>query len=153
MTANRPVIFDTSVYVSAVREGPESPPANLLRENIPRTHMVAVVLGELRAGQNDARAKKALDRLERQFRRVGRLISPPASVWSRTGEVLARMRRNHPEMRSKIALLWNDALIAMCARQIGARLVTCNAADFLTIRRFVSFDLQVLSARSETDGT
>jgi predicted nucleic acid-binding protein len=45
-------------------------------------------------------------------------------------------------MRDKIARLWNDALIALSARQIGASVVTGNVGEFELLRRFVRFDLE-----------
>lgn len=40
------------------------------------------------------------------------------------------------------ARLWNDTLIALSARQIGASVVTGNVGDFELLRRFVRFDLE-----------
>jgi predicted nucleic acid-binding protein len=48
-------------------------------------------------------------------------------------------------MRSKIPTLWNDLLIALCARQVGATLVTHDAQDFELLRPYVRFDLHILS--------
>jgi len=45
-------------------------------------------------------------------------------------------------MCDKIARLWNDALIALSARQIGASVVTGNVGHFELLRRFVRFDLE-----------
>jgi predicted nucleic acid-binding protein len=52
--------------------------------------------------------------------------------------------RREPHVRSKVALLWNDALIVLSARQIGATLVTTNLRDFELLRRHVRFDLEPL---------
>lgn len=40
--------------------------------------------------------------------------------------------------------LLNDILIALCARRIGAILVTYNKDDFQLIRRYKDFSLRVL---------
>jgi predicted nucleic acid-binding protein len=39
--------------------------------------------------------------------------------------------------------LLNDVLIALCARRVGATLVTYNRADFQLIRRHVPLALRV----------
>lgn len=36
--------------------------------------------------------------------------------------------------------LWNDALIALSARQIGATVVTRNVRDFALLRRYARFE-------------
>ncbi|MGH7332060.1 MAG: hypothetical protein ACREKS_04780 [Candidatus Rokuibacteriota bacterium] len=52
------------------------------------------------------------------------------------------MRRREPGLRARIASLWNDALIALSARQIGASIITDNVRDFELLRRSVRFDLE-----------
>jgi predicted nucleic acid-binding protein len=47
--------------------------------------------------------------------------------------------------QSKTSTFWNDLLIALCARQVGATVVTHNARDFEMLRRFFRFDLHILS--------
>ena len=51
-------------------------------------------------------------------------------------------RPPEPEFRTKVQGLWNDALIALSARQIGATLVTENLQDFGLLRRYVRFEWQ-----------
>jgi predicted nucleic acid-binding protein len=40
---------------------------------------------------------------------------------------------------------WNDLLIALSARELGAVLVTCNARDFELLRRYIRFELTVVN--------
>lgn len=47
--------------------------------------------------------------------------------------------------RSKLPALLNDVLIALCARRIGARVLTYNGRDFRLIRRHRDFALHVLA--------
>jgi len=53
--------------------------------------------------------------------------------------------KREPRLRSKIPTLWNDLLIALSARQIGAMVVSHNAQDFELLRRYLRFDLHILS--------
>ena len=77
-----------------------------------------------------------------QFDRLGRVVTPDARSWNLAGDVLGDIRRREPGLRAKIASLWNDALIALSARQIGASVVTDNVRDFELLRRSVRFDLE-----------
>ena len=77
-----------------------------------------------------------------QFDRLGRVVTPDARAWNLAGDVLGDIRRREPGLRAKIVSLWNDALIALSARQIGAVIVTDNVRDFELLRRSVRFDLE-----------
>jgi predicted nucleic acid-binding protein len=44
-------------------------------------------------------------------------------------------------VRTKLPGLWNDALIALSARQIGATVVTENLRHFALLRRYARFEL------------
>jgi predicted nucleic acid-binding protein len=145
MERRRPLVFDTSVYVAAIRDGSASAASLHLQANLPWTYLASVVAAELRAGTITPAARRAVDRFGRRARAVGRVVTPTASSWDRAGDTLARIRAQEPHLRSKVTRLWNDVLIALCARQIGARVITCNARDFRLIRRYVIFDLAVLA--------
>jgi predicted nucleic acid-binding protein len=41
-----------------------------------------------------------------------------------------------------VSTLWNDVLIALSARRIGATLVTRNVEDFELLRRYLRFELE-----------
>ncbi len=77
-----------------------------------------------------------------RFDRLGRIVTPEARSWSLAGDVLGDIRRREPGPRDRIASLWNDALIALSARQIGASVVAGNVRDFALLRRFVRFNLE-----------
>jgi hypothetical protein len=55
---------------------------------------------------------------------------------SEAGHVLARINRQEPAQRTRLARLVNDVLLAMCARQIGATLCSLNREDFTLIARY-----------------
>jgi predicted nucleic acid-binding protein len=145
MVGARKLVFDTSVYISAIRGGLASPAFLALQEGLPRTHLVSVVSAELRAGATSKAARDAVLQFTRLAERVGRVVTPSAAAWNGAGDVLARIREREPRLRSKAARLWNDLLIATSARQIGATVVTENAQDFELLRRYFKFELQVLT--------
>jgi predicted nucleic acid-binding protein len=136
------VLFDTNVYVAALREGVRGAAFARIRESAPRTFLASVVSAELRAGAVDQTGRSVVLELTDRFDRLGRIVTPEAKSWSLAGDVLGDIRRREPGMRDKIARLWNDALIALSARQIGASVVTGNVGDFELLRRFVRFDLE-----------
>ncbi len=72
-------------------------------------------------------------------------MTPDVGAWERAGERLSEIRQKEPPLRSKIPTLWNDLLIALCARQVGAMVVTHNARDLALLRRYFRFDLHILS--------
>jgi len=150
MAVAEPVVFDTSVYVAAMRAGPESEPARLLRSRLPRTHLAAVVAAELQAGVVHAEARRAVAALMRAARRVGRLVTPTFRSWLRAGEVMAVIRRREPRHASKLPRLWNDVLIAVSATQIGATVVSANRRDFELARRYLSFALLLVEAEDRS---
>lgn len=145
MPAGKQWIFDTSVYIAAIRAGLDSRAAVLLQERLPRTHLASVVSAELRAGALTEVGRRAVHDLTFRARRVGRVVTPTASGWERAGDILGRIRRNEPRLRSKVPTLWNDLLISISARQIGATVVTTDAGDFWLLQRYLGFDLEVFS--------
>ena len=142
MPAGRWVVFDTSVYVAALREGVDGAAFARIRERAPRTFLASVVSAEPRAGATDQTGRLVVREQVHQFNRLGRVVTPDARSWNLAGDVLGDIRRREPGLRAKIASLWNDALIAFSARQIGASIVTDNVRDFELLRRSVRFDLE-----------
>lgn len=142
MKTGRWLVFDTSVYIAAIRSGLASPESRLLHDHLPHTYLASVVAAELRAGATNEEARRAVHEFTRWADRVGRVATPSAGDWERAGDVLARIRATEPPLRSKVTTLWNDLLIALSARQVGATLVTSNAGDFELLRRYLRFPLQ-----------
>ncbi|MGH7324117.1 MAG: PIN domain-containing protein [Candidatus Rokuibacteriota bacterium] len=136
------LVFDTNVYVAALREGVSGSSFGRLQEAAPRTYLASVVSGELRAGALDVAGRRAVLALVDRFERLGRVVTPAAESWNDAGDILAKIARGEPGFRTKIRGLWNDALIALSTRQIGATLVTENLQDFGVLRRYLRFDLE-----------
>lgn len=145
MTDSRPLVFDTGVYIAAIRVGVLSPAFRLLQENSPRTYLASVVSAELLAGCTNDAARRAVREFTDRAHKVRRVVTPEAAAWERAGKILARIRRAEPHLRSKLRTLWNDVLVALSAREIGARVVTYDTGDFALIRRYLGFELEQLS--------
>jgi len=142
MPAGRWVVFDTTVYVAALREGIDGAAFARIRDRTPRTFLASVVSAELRAGAVDRVGRLAVRELVEQFDRLGRIVTPDARSWNLAGDALGNIRRREPALRAKVTSLWNDALIALSARQIGASVVTGNVRDFELLHRFMPLDLE-----------
>ena len=83
-----PALFDSSIYISALRRGDDSALAvRRIAADAP-LWLSAVVLEELYAGANE-RAHRVLERLERDFDRAKRVLVPNLSDWTQAGQVLA----------------------------------------------------------------
>lgn len=138
------IIFDTSVYIAALRRGNE---LVLRSRRAPRTSktdvlplwLSAVVLAELLVGASDRKARQALRRLEREFDSVNRLLVPNLTDWSVTGTVLNQFGARFGFETVGRSRLTNDALIAMSAARQGLIIQTTNVRDFgklAEIRKF-----------------
>lgn len=95
----------------------------------------AVVLEELYAGA-DATERKGLKKMERDFTRANRLLTPELGDWTRTGHLLAQLGAKYGYEQIGRSRLTNDALLAISAARQGFVLVTANARDFARIAEF-----------------
>ena len=141
---NRKVIYDTNVYIRAMRLGPASREYALLQNSLPSTYVSSVVSGELNVGAQDLAGVKLVRQFLSGTERVGRVVTPTHASWNQAGQSLAAIYKSQPRYRSKLPALFNDALIAMCALQIGAFVCTLDKEDFQLLRRHRRFDLVVL---------
>lgn len=131
------VLFDTSVYVEALRRGGKSTAAETLRRHVSRTYLASVVAGELRAGVRTEAHREALARLTGPFYEADRLVTPDTDAWLQAGDGLAAIARDTPALRNQVSRLWNDALVIVSAQRIGADVVTDNVDDFLLLQRYL----------------
>lgn len=139
----QPVLFDTSIYIAALRLGDTSTLA--IRNLGPDSPLwlSAVVLEELYAGA-DERAQKGLERWEHEFDLKRRILTPNLSDWAQAGRVLARLAGKYDYEQIGRGRLTNDALIAMSACRLGIRVITANPRDFARLAEFRSFQWQVI---------
>lgn len=139
-------VLDTNIYLGAAGSGER---AARFRETffplLPSTFLSAVVAYELFV---DARGRSTRD-LVRGFiapmQRTGRVVSPAFDDWLDASEIVTAIGETETGWRSKLPAPLNDVLIALCARRIGATVITQNEADFHLIRRHKDFSLRVLA--------
>jgi predicted nucleic acid-binding protein len=134
LKTTRFAVLDTSVYIENFRTGRFT--LRILQSAfIPRCSVV--VLHELLRG--------ARSRLEQRFVHdlVTRcqIVSPTPQQWLEAAEILGAMRKRERYDPNKVREMAFDVLIALSARSIGATVITCNVADFQTIRRYRPFHL------------
>ncbi len=135
-------LLDSSVYISGLRRGDEAVLA-LRRWSVDTPlWLSAVVLEELYAGAS-GRVRQSLERMEREFDRMKRISVPNLSDWTEAGKVLARLAAKYGYEKIGQGRLANDALIAMNAARIGARVITTNQRDFRKLGEFRAFQWEV----------
>lgn len=130
-----PILFDSSVYIAALRPGGD--PALLAQRWAKESPLwlSSVVLEELYAGSR-ADDRSILGKLERDFERAGRVLVPTLGDWASTGKTLAAIALAHGYEKIGRARLTNDALIATSAARSGIRVLTINARDYALLARF-----------------
>jgi tRNA(fMet)-specific endonuclease VapC len=138
----QPALFDSSIYISALRQGDDAPLALRRLATDTPLWLSAVVLEELYAGSPD-RGRQVVERLERDFDRAKRILVPNLSDWTQAGTALARLAAKYHYEKIGQGRLTNDALIAMSAGRLGIRVITTNQRDFSKLAEFVSFRWQV----------
>ena len=145
-----PVLFDTSVYILALREEP-SAALELIRP-LPRgtVWLSAVVLGELYAGAHPEDVR-LVERLESRFDGVGRILAPNRKDWTRAGRLLAQLAARYGYEKIGRARLTNDALIVMSAARQGITVITGNKRDFAKLAEFRPFMWQLHTATRITE--
>ena len=105
--------------------------------------MSAVVLEELYAGAGE-RERRAVERLQRDFDGVKRILVPNLSDWTQTGRVLARLAIKYGYEQIGQGWFTNDALIAISAGRLGIRVLTANERDYRRLAEFHSFQWRVI---------
>jgi predicted nucleic acid-binding protein len=137
----RPFLFDTSVYISALRVASDAFSVRRLGTDSP-LWLSTVVLEELYAGVSDV-DRDLIETLEKDFDRIKRILVPNLGDWTQTGKVLSRLAAKHHYEQIGLARLTNDALIAMSAGRMGITVITANERDFRRLAEFRSFQWQV----------
>lgn len=143
------IIFDTSIYISALRQGDASifDLRRASRTGDRQTRplwLSAVVLEELYVGAVNAQVRRDLQRLEREFLKVGRLLVPDRRDWTSAGQVLSKVGQKYGFNLVGKARMTNDAVIAMSVASHGLTVQTKNPGDFQLIAEFRSFDWEAI---------
>ena len=140
----QPALFDTSIYISALRRGNDAALALRRVASDAPLWLSSVVLEELYAGASD-RELRTVERLERDFERAKRILVPNLSDWTLTGKILARLAARYDYEQIGQGRLTNDALIAMGAGRLGIRVFTANERDYRRLAEFRAFQWQVIA--------
>lgn len=146
----RKVIFDTNVYINAIHQGAASRPYNLLLDSLPFTYLCSVVSAELYLGALDPLGIRLVRGFVSRSEKVRRVVTPTHGSWNESARILAKLGKEEPNYRSKFATVLNDALIALCALQVGATVCTGDKEDFELIRRYRRFALEIIG---DSDGS
>ena len=139
-------LLDTNVYLGAFRS--EDNKAQFRRTFfplLPATFLCSVVAYELYINAQDRHSRDLVQEFLRPMQRTGRVVTPTFIDWVEASTIVAALEEKEKGWRSKLPALLNDILIALCARQIGATLLTYNRDDFRLIRRHKEFSLRVLA--------
>lgn len=138
----QPVLFDSTIYITALRTGEEAALGlRRLAADAP-VWLSSVVLEELYAGVSPS-DRHVVERLERDFERARRVLVPNLGDWTQTGKVLARLAAKYHYEQIGQGRLTNDALIAISAGRSGITVITANARDFTRLAEFRPFQWQI----------
>ena len=138
----RPVLFDSSIYVTALRAADETVLGLRRIASEAPLWLSAVVLEELYAGVR-RRDRKVVERLERDFNRARRILVPTLTDWTRAGQALSLLAAEYGYEEIGQGRLTNDALIAMSAGRQGITLITANERDFARLQKVRPFQFEV----------
>ncbi len=136
-----PLLFDTSVYITALRTSNSS--AIVLQRWAKESPLwlSSVVLEELYAG-SDSSGRRALEKLERDFDKTNRILVPTLSDWAFAGKILASVAQRYGYEKIGRARLTNDALISTSAARNGITVITTNPRDFALLAEFCPLQWQ-----------
>ncbi len=133
--ADKKVVIDSSCYIPYLNHPSQQQPSPLAQLIFSNTeYLSAVVFAELRAGAHRTEDLRRLKELRRLFHTRSRFLVPLLSDWELAGEILARLGRKFDMEGKGLSRLFNDVLIALSARRIGAVVITSNRVDFERIR-------------------
>ena len=114
----RPALFDTSIYISALRRGNDAALVLWRLAADAPLWLSSVVLEELYASAGD-RERRVIERLEQDFDRVKGILVRNLSDWAQAGQVLARLAEKYDYEQIGQGRLTNDALIAMSVGRLA----------------------------------
>ena len=138
-------ILDINIYLGAFQsESRRAQFRDVFFPLLPSTFLSAVVAYELFVNAQGHRTQSLLREYIYPMQRAGRIISPTFDDWIQASEIVTAIEENDPQWRSRLTALLNDILIALCARRIGAVVITYNRKDFQLIHHHKDFSLRVL---------
>ncbi len=139
---SRKFVLDTNCFVDASRTDAEAAAfAEFCAWAAPGLYLSTVVAAELRAGAGSARNRRTLERqILSPYVRRGRLVNPSPAAWDELGTTLATLVDEGLVLRDVRRSFVFDILIARSCREIGAILVSRNAADLSRIAKIFAFE-------------
>jgi predicted nucleic acid-binding protein len=138
-------LLDTNVYLEGFRsEERKSQFRQIFFPLLPAIFLTSVVAYELNVNAKNGHTRALLQEFITPMQRTGRFVNPTFSDWLEAAAVITAIEAKARGWRSKLPSLLNDILIALCARRIGAILLTYNKDDFQLIRRYKNFSLRGL---------
>ena len=139
---SRKFVLDTNCFVDASRTDAEAAAfAEFCAWAAPGLYLSTVVAAELRAGAGSARDRRTLERqILSPYVRRGRLVNPSPAAWDELGTTLATLVDEGLVLRDVRRSFVFDILIARSCREIGAILVSRNAADLSRIAKVFAFE-------------
>lgn len=140
-------LLDTNVYLGAFRsEHRKAQFRQTFFPLLPATFLSSVVAYELYVNAQDRRSRSLTKEFIRPMERTGRVVAPAFDDWVEASAIVTGIEQKDRGWRSKLPAILNDILIALCARRIGATLLTYNRRDdFRLIRGHKGFSLRVLA--------
>ena len=138
-------LLDTNVYIEACQsEEKRAQFRTTFFPLLPITFLSAIVAYELHVNARDRRTQRLVQEFVSPMERTGRVVSPTFADWLEAATIITAIETKERGWRSKLPALLNDILIALCARRIGATLLTYNKEDFQLIHRRKDFSLRIL---------
>jgi predicted nucleic acid-binding protein len=121
----RPRIFDTNIYIAAIRSADPAPVAAACR-----TRYLAVSRGSFRVarGREVYSGNRSPARPVEASQRRARLLVPSNRDWLAATQVLVRYARQHGALQPRQHM--GDVLIALSAARITGEVMTHNVDDF-----------------------
>ncbi len=135
---DEPVVFDTSVLISLINEKKfESQFLEWIEKS--SVFVSIVTANELLRGCHDGVSR----RIVREFLKVldDRVVTPTRDHWMECAEISEQLLREQKRTKLNVLLMQNDLLIALAARQLGARLVTSDRKDFMILKGYVKVSI------------
>lgn len=124
-------LIDTSILISLYNHGRHQEKIEIISQKY-SVYFCSVTANELLRGAHDARSMMIVD----DFLTIAntRLVTPSQEIWVECGRISEKLLKNKKRNRQDIVLLQNDILIGLCARSIGAVLVTEDKRDFEVLK-------------------
>ena len=140
-------LLDTNLYIKACQsEEKRDRFRAALFPLLPMTFLSAVVAYKLSVNAQDRQTQRLVQEFISPMERTGRVVSPTFADWCEAAAIMTAIETKDQGWRSKLPALLNDILIALCARRIGATLLTYNKEDFRLIHRHKGFALRILES-------